>query len=65
MRLLIGTAIVFFGTLMAAGLVALGTPAVVDFVAARQAPPRRAAAHARPSLDAQAAARSGGADARQ
>ncbi len=44
MRLLIGTAIVFFGTLIAAAFVALGAPVVTDFVAAHQGAARSTAA---------------------
>jgi hypothetical protein len=59
MRLLIGTAIVFFGTLMAAGLVALGTPVVADFVAAHQDPMRSTAPKQGPLIDAQVARQDG------
>lgn len=65
MRLLIGTAIVFFGTLMAAGLVALGTPVLVDFVSAQQARMGSGAAPARLYMDARAAPRAGDAQARR
>jgi hypothetical protein len=44
MRWLVQSAIIFFGTLMAAGLVALGAPAVLDVVAF--ASPHRQAGHA-------------------
>ncbi len=37
MKLLIESAIIFFGTLMAAGLVALGEPARSDHAAAKEA----------------------------
>lgn len=37
MKLLIESAMIFFGTLMAAGLVALGEPARADRVAATEA----------------------------
>jgi hypothetical protein len=40
MRLLIESAIIFFGTLMAAALVALGGPAIVDLVTARATHPQ-------------------------
>ncbi len=65
MRLLIGTAIVFFGTLMAAGLFALGSPVVVDFVAAHQRLTRSAAPHTRVSMDVQTAPRAGEAHVRR
>lgn len=65
MRLLIGTVIVFFGTLMAAGLVALGAPVVVDFVSVQQAGMGRRAAPGRMYMDAQAAPRAGDAQARR
>lgn len=38
MRLLIESAIIFFGTLMAAALVALGGPAIVELVTVQEAP---------------------------
>jgi len=43
MRLLVQSAIIFFGTLLAAGLVALGAPAALDVVA--YAPSHRQAVH--------------------
>jgi hypothetical protein len=40
MRLLIESAIIFFGTLMAAALVALGGPAIMDLVTAQTTQPQ-------------------------
>jgi hypothetical protein len=39
MRLLLETAIIFFGTLMTAALVALGGPAVIELLTAQAMPP--------------------------
>jgi hypothetical protein len=44
MRLLIESAIIFFGTLMAAALVALGVPAIVDLMTAQASQPQQQAA---------------------
>jgi hypothetical protein len=40
MRLLLETAIIFFGTLMAAALVALGGPVVMEVLTAQAMPPQ-------------------------
>jgi hypothetical protein len=44
MRLLIESAIIFFGTLFAAAVVALGGPAIVDLVTAQETRPEAQAA---------------------